>query len=37
MLRVLFLILALGVGTAAVTASHAEPGGPMARGCGASC
>ena len=37
MLRVLFLILALGTGAAAVTAGHAEPGGPMGRGCGANC
>lgn len=37
MLRVLFLILALGLATAAVTAGHAEPGGPMGRGCGANC
>ncbi len=37
MLRVLFLILALGIGAATVTAGHAEPGGPMGRGCGANC
>jgi hypothetical protein len=35
MLRVLFLVLALGLATAAAT--HAEPGGPMGRGCGANC
>lgn len=37
MLRVFFLVLALGLAMAAGTALHAEPGGPMGRGCGANC
>lgn len=37
MLRILFLVVALCAATAAGSAIHAEPGGPMGRGCGANC